>query len=105
MKPRQIDAHLDRLDEIAGHVVQIPPYKILAEETGISPNYLKNVMSRLIKIRRTGKHVPRESLLRSLCNEKEFDALMETLRRGEPAPRRLTRAERLAAVLAELRVE
>lgn len=105
MKPRQIDDCFDRLDEIACHAAAIPPYKVLAEETKLAPNYLKNVMSRLIRIRRTGKLVHRETLLRSLSNEKEFDALMERLRRGEPVPRKLTRAERLAAVLAELRIE
>lgn len=105
MKPRHLEAKLDRLDEIAEHVVQIPPYKQLAEETGIAPNYLKNVMSRLIRIRRMGKTVPRETLLRSLSNEKDFDSLMEALRRGSPAPARLTRAQRLAAALADVGAE
>lgn len=83
MKPRQIDDCLARLDEVVGHIIETPPYKVLANETGIAHNYLKNVMARLIKIRRTGARVPRETLLRSLSNEKEFGLLMEQLSRRD----------------------
>lgn len=83
MKPSQLNEFLERLDEVARHAIEVPAYKVLAHQTGITHNYLKNVMARLIKIRRTGARVPRETLLRSLSNEREFAILMEMLQRRQ----------------------
>jgi hypothetical protein len=86
MKHSQVEEYIERLDEVARHVIEVPAYKTLSHETGIPCNYLTNVMARLIKIRRTGERVPKEALLRALTNEREFLALMEILMRKRRRP-------------------
>lgn len=78
--PRRIDECFDRLDAVASQIASIPEYKgykSLAKETGFSPNYVRNLMSRLIRIRRIGVSVPRETLLRSLGDDQKFEQLIQ----------------------------
>jgi len=77
MKVRRLHENIDRLNEIASLVAKIPPYKQLAAESGYSTRYIANVMSKLIRLKRAGVDVPRETLLDSLCSEKAFGSLIE----------------------------
>ena len=75
------------MDEVAKLVAQIPVYKCLAAELGMNENYMKNLMAKLVRIRRTGVPVPRETLLSSLCSEQKFIQLMRRLDRRKSEQR------------------
>ena len=72
------DASLAQLECVALLKTQIPGYKQLALETGLSESYLKNVMSRLVRIKRRNLDVPRETIRKSLMNDADFRSLMES---------------------------
>lgn len=86
-RPRKMtDDKLPRLIEVArirleAEVVlaTAPVTKQLAGELDVSPKYLHNVMHRLTTILRASPNVSRETLRRSLYNDKEFRRLMDGL--------------------------
>lgn len=71
----------DRLEEVAALKARIPEYKLLAIEVGISQTYLKNLMSRIVRLKKAGLPVPRETRLRSHITNGELDQFAADLMR------------------------
>lgn len=71
------DQGFTRLEEVAALKVRIPGYKQLVTETGLSEPYIKNIMSRLVRLKRANVNVSRETIRKSLMNEAEFKTLIE----------------------------
>lgn len=52
MRPRKVTDEIDaRLERIADLKAQIPNFKDLAEETGLTESYLRQLISRKVQIR------------------------------------------------------
>lgn len=52
MRPRKLTPQIDaRLDAIVALKLLIPNFKALSEETGLTENYLRQVISRKVHIR------------------------------------------------------
>jgi hypothetical protein len=77
VKSRSLYESLDRLEQVAELVARTPCYKELSKETGYSRNYLANVMSKLVRLKRAGIVVPRETLITSLYSDHAFESLIK----------------------------